>query len=202
MASDLSSSRRCAALSLSLALTLALTSIMSSPAQTHAIPFVKKGFTVAYGVGMADDQEGVESEISYFAGGLSLMLDIPVIKIELNTLYLNRSSDVEFKSAALNMIVDPDPITDHYISIPLIARFNLSPIPLLDLGIGAGYERRFYLGDKDEGDESGELNYVPFSLRADIKVPMVVGFGLETRFSYHIADNPVHDFMLLGHITF
>lgn len=188
-------------------LALTLLSVSLSPLLTastsHAIPFLKQGAVVGYGFGMAEEIEGIESEISNFAVGGSVMLDIPVVKLELNVLYLNQTITSRLENEAVNAIVtgiagEPDPIESSFLSIPLIARFNMSPIPLLDFGIGGGYERRFYLGD----GKADELNYIPLSARADINLPFVVGLGLEARFSYHLAENPVHDFMLFGHLTF
>ena len=188
-----------------IALTLLSASLLSlsSASTAHAIPFLKQGVVIGYGFGLPEEVEGLEQEISNFAIGGSVMLDIPVVKLELNVLYLGQTITNRVESELANtdaseVIGDSDPVESSFLSIPVIARFNLSPIPLLDFGIGAGYERRFYLGD----GEADELNYVPLSARADFKVPFVASLGIEARFSYHLADNPVHDFMAFGHVSF
>ena len=87
-----------------------------------------------------------------------------------------------------------------FLSIPVILRYNISPIPLLDLAFGGGYERRFVVSDGS--DDGLELNYIPLSVRADIKVPMLASLGVEGRFSYQLGDSDVHDLMLFAHIAF
>ena len=177
--------------------TTSLLSSLSPVQQLHALPFVKVGPVVGYGTGIIDEAEGVDQTFNNFAFGVSALLDIPVIKLEVDFLYMN--STLETQTTQGMMTVTSDTQTN-LISIPLIVRYNLSPIPLFDLGFGGGYERRFNLDDEDS--DEAEFNYVPLSVRADFSVPMLASVGVEGRFSYHLADDPIHEAMLFVHAAF
>lgn len=184
--------RRSAALC---ALLCSLT-LISPPAR--ALPFVKVGPTVGYGVGLIDQAEDLNQSLTTVVVGASALLDIPVVKVEVDLLYLMRTYETESTLAQdFNLKTES---TLSFISVPVIVRYNLSPIPLFDLGIGGGYERRFAMGD-DAGDNS-ERSFLPLSARADFKVPLLASLGVEARFAYDLSDLAEHDLMLLAHVAF
>lgn len=184
-------------INISITLSALLCSAVSVSPHACALPFVKVGPTVGYGVGIIPQAEDINESITTVVVGGAALLDIPVVKIEIDLLYLMQSYEVE---STLGVINTTSTSTYSSLSIPVIARYNLSPIPLFDLGIGAGYEYRFNIGD--DARDTSQSTYIPISARADFKVPMLASLGVETRFSYDLGDLSRHDFMLLAHIAF
>lgn len=179
-------------LKLSLLLSCIGFASLTSPQTVQALPFVDTGLKIGTGTGFAtgDNNPLSEAEISNFAIGLAGSFDLVMVQLEINALYMNRKT--ENSVAGVSVSVD-----ESFIAIPVIARLDISPIPMIKLAVGGGYERRFYQGD----GESPELNYLPLSVRGDVKVPLVGSFGVEGRYNHQLGDdkNKVHEFMVFIH---
>lgn len=164
----------------------------ASPQQAQALPFVDTGLKIGTGTGFATGENNPleEADINNFAIGLAGSFDLVLVQLEINALYFNRKTEVS--SGGVKTSTD-----DSFIAVPIIGRVDISPIPMVKLAVGGGYERRFYQGD----GETPELNYLPISARGDIKVPLVGSFGVEGRFNYQLGDDKykVHEFMIFIH---
>ena len=161
----------------------------ASPPQVQALPFVDTGLKIGTGTGFATGENNPfeEADISNFAIGLAGSFDLVLVQLEINALYFNRKIEDSEEGST----------DDSFIAVPIIGRIDISPIPMVKLAVGGGYERRFYQGD----GETPELNYLPLSARGDIKVPLVGSFGVEGRFNYQLGDDKykVHEFMIFIH---
>ena len=172
---------------------LALTFIIFSSGEARALPFVDTGLKIGYGNSMPSDElEGLE--ISNFAIGAAARADIAMLQVEFNVLYFKQT--VKYSLGGSESSVDAD-----FMSFPLIARFDFSPIPFLKLAAGLGYEMRVSLED----DVEEQLNYIPLSITGDFKIPVIGSAGVEVRYSYMLDDpagGKVNDLMFFGQILF
>ena len=163
-----------------------------SPQAVQALPLVDTGLKIGTGTGFTtgDNNPLKEAEISNLAVGLAGSFDLVMVQLEINALYINRKTE---SSVAGNSVS----VDESFIAVPVIGRFDISPIPMIKLAVGGGYERRFYQGD----GESPELNYFPLSVRGDVKVPLVGSFGVEGRFNYQLGDDKykTHELMIFIH---
>lgn len=171
---------------LTLALLGALLTTFSVQKRAEALPFVDLGAKVGVGTGMITGNNATDTEVKLRSFGLAGSLDLVLAQLEVNVLYHTLTMGSESKDT-------------NFLAIPVIGRVDISPIPMFKLAVGGGYERRFYMEDKDGVDP--ELNYIPLSARADLKVPLIGTFGLETRFNYQLGDkdSKVHEFMIFIH---
>lgn len=159
--------------------------------RTEALPLVDIGPKIGYGTGMFSEDPPVgELTMTSLAFGVAASLDLVLIQLEADLLYLKNTTEASVNDTKTTDDAD-------FLSIPIIGRIDLSPVPMVKFAVGGGYERRFFLGD----GESPELNYVPLSARADLKVPMIGAAGVEARFNYQLGDEDikVHEFMLYLH---
>ena len=184
---------------LSLSLTLLTLTFMSPlvpTQQAQAIPFLDVGPKLGYGVGIlsGDNTENIDSNTTITAFGMAGSFDLVMLQLEVNVLYLKAAYE-----QSINILGAKTTTKDEadFLAIPIIGRFDISPIPMVKLALGGGYERRFYLGDGD----SPELNYMPLSVRADLKVPMIGAVGIEGRFNYQLGDDDIknNEFMVFLH---
>ena len=176
-------------LKLSLLLSCIGLAHLVSPTPAQALPFVDTGLKIGTGMGFATGNNN-DAEISNLAVGLAGSFDLVMVQLEVNALYINRKTE---GSAAGNAAS----VDESFVAVPIIGRFDISPIPMIKLAVGGGYERRFYQGD----GESPELNYLPLSVRGDVKVPLVGSFGVEGRFNYQLGDDKykTHELMIFIH---
>ena len=160
---------------------------LHSVERAEAIPLLDFGPKIGYGSGVFTGSPLGDPSMNSLAFGVAASLDLVMVQLEADLLYLKNTTEVATGS------------TDaEYVSVPIIARVDISPIPMVKFAVGGGFERRMYLGD----GESSELNYVPISARADLKVPMIGSAGVEGRFNYQMGDedDKVHEFMLFLHV--
>jgi hypothetical protein len=168
-------------LSLPLLLSLsALFTLNPSLNRAEALPFLDIGPKVGFGVGL-DSKMSTNSDI--IAGGLAASFDLVMIQLEVNMLYINTTP--VGSSASYNTL-----------GLPIIGRFDISPVPMFKLALGGGYERRFSFGDDAEG---AEQNYIPLSVRSDLSIPLVGAVGVEGRFNVALGENSGNELMLYLH---
>ncbi len=162
-------------------------SFLLSPSNAEALPFVDTGLKIGTGVDVGGDDN---VETNNFAIGAAASFDLVMVQLEINALYLNKTSKVTV--AGLSAESDAS-----FFAVPIIGRVDISPLPMLKLAVGGGYERRFYMGDGD----APELNFLPLSVRGDIKVPLVGSFGIEGRFNMNLTDanTKAHELMVFIH---
>ena len=170
---------------------LALAFMTFSGGEVQALPFVDTGLKIGYGNSMPSDEiDGLE--ISNFALGAAARADLAMLQVEFNVLYFKQTVKVDGLGSS-----DVDSI-----SLPLIVRFDFSPIPVLKLAAGLGYETRISLEDTD-GET--QFNYVPLSITGDFKIPVIGSAGVEVRYSYMLDDpagGKVNDLMFFGQVLF
>ncbi len=174
---------------LSLSLTLLTLTFMSAlvpTQQAQALPFLDVGPKLGYGVGIlsGDNTEDIDSNTTITAFGVAGSFDVVMLQLEVNVLYLKAAYEQNINILGTKTTAKSEA---DFLAIPIIGRFDISPIPMVKLALGGGYERRFYLGDGD----SPELNYMPLSVRADLKVPMIGAVGIEGRFNYQLGDDDI-----------
>lgn len=189
----------------------------------HAIPFIKVGPKVGYGTTFPSDSQIPDSAIlSNFAAGAAAQFSLLMLQLEANVLYQSSSMSYTTSSAAL---IGQDVKTESVktessfstINIPVIARFDFSIIPLLNLAVGTGYEQRVFMSSsaklngekvKDSGKVDNNMtSYIPFSFMAMLNIPALVAIGLELRYSYQLTSwrkdgKTADDFMVFGTILF
>ena len=184
-------------LSLPLALCLStLLSLSHSPKSAEAIPFLDIGPKLGYGVGLLTGvDENTDTSVSLVTGGLAASIDLVMLQLEVDLLYLRATTESSFEVLGVETTSS---FKSSFFSVPIIGRLDISPIPMVKLAVGGGYERRFNLDD-DNGDS--ELNYLPLSIRSDLSIPLVGAAGVEARFNYQMGDNDVkaHEFMIFIH---
>ncbi|MBM4290651.1 MAG: hypothetical protein FJ138_03805 [Deltaproteobacteria bacterium] len=139
-------------------------------------------------------------DVSYVTGGVGARFDVLMLQLEAQITYLGATVTGDHKMDA------------SLVSLPLMARFDLSPIPLLKLTAGAGLEQRVLLKQGDAQLFADSAQYLPVSVCADLSVPVLGSVGLEARFSYMLSDPRVseeapkndktHDLMIFGHLFF
>ena len=173
------------------ALLLSLLTLSASPREAEALPFIDIGAKVATGSGVFGP-EGASATI--IGGGAVARLDLPIVSLELNALYL--SSEIEYGEGAL-----ASTSTFGMLSIPVIMRVSVLPLPIVDIAVGGGVERRVYLGDHADIDP---VDLIPLSITGDFSIPVLGTVGVEARFNYSLADvdEPMHETMLLAHLLF
>ena len=174
----------------------ALLSLSPSPKNAEALPFLDVGPKVGYGVGVftgLDSKANQSSEL--LAGGIAATFDLVMIQLEVDLLYINAKTE---SSLDLAGVEQESSSSSSFFAMPIIGRLDISPVPMFKLALGGGYERRFSLED-DAGDT--ELNYLPLSVRADLKIPLIGTAGIEGRFNYQMGDEDIkaHEFMLYLH---
>ena len=175
----------------------ALLSLSHLPKNAEALPFVDLGPKVGYGLGVFTGlDDDADLSVDLWSLGLAATVDLVMVQLEANLLYLNATTN----TAEIPGVTEGNKATSSFFAVPVIGRVDISPIPMFKLAFGGGYERRFAMGDDADG---AELNYLPLSLRTDIKVPLVGSAGLEGRFNYQLGDEDVktHEFMIYIHAT-
>lgn len=184
----------------------------------HAIPFIKVGPKVGYGTTFPSDSQIPDSATSSnFAAGAAAQFSLLMLQVEANVLYQSSSMNYTMSS---NGLIDQDLKLESSfstINIPVIARFDFSIIPLLNLAVGTGYEQRVFMSSSaklngQSVDGSGKVDnnmtsYIPFSFMAMLNIPALVAIGLELRYSYQLSSwmkngKTADDFMVFGTILF
>ena len=178
------------ALALTLSLSLASTGLFSS--QASALPLIDTGFKVGTGVGVGGPDDMESSAFSF--GGVARM-KIAVIQVEAALMYQRMTYELNLGPLKAS--------TDfNLLDIPVIARFSVLPLVLVDLSVGAGIGYRYNLDA--EGGADNSTQYLPISVYGEFKVPFVASAGLEARFNYSLedVDEPIHEAMLFGQLFF
>ena len=176
------------------ALTLtALTALSFTPHTAQALPLINTGLKAGVGMGLGGPDP---VSASYMAFGPSARLDLIVAHVELSALYMKQNLEADLGSFGkaetdLNLV-----------SIPLIARVDISPVPGFKLSLGGGLGIRYNL-DAEDGQESTS-EFVPVSVCADVSMPLIGTVGAEARFNYNLADvdEPMHEGLLFVHAYF
>ncbi len=179
-------------------LCLAALAALTPTRRAAALPFVDIGPVAGTGFGIY--MGSGTRDTTYIAGGLGARFDLLMIQLEAQVNYLSATvtggekSDVSFDAS--------------FLSLPVMARFDISPVPMLKLTIGGGFEHRQTLKQsKDVKLFSDAAEYIPVSLCADFKIPVVGAVGVEGRFSYMLSEPPAgsdktHDLMVFAHFFF
>ena len=171
----------------------ALITALTPASPASALPFVDLGPSVGKGFGiyMGDGKR----DTSYVGGGLAARLDVLMFQVEvqLNGLLADVTGDKKTEAS--------------FFSMPVMARFDISPIPLIKLTVGLGIEQRFLL--KQSGDKlfADSAQFLPISASADFSIPVIGSIGVEARFSPMLSEpapsaDKTHDFMIFGHFFF
>ena len=167
-------------------------SLLLAPA-AHALPFIDMGAKVGMGKTLySTDNDMLQKSLDdlenkVLALGVAARIQVAVIQLEANALYWGETIDGKATYDAL--------------SLPLIARFDFAPVPLLKLAAGTGLEFRFPLSATDTSGEDSlktfqKNTYVPLSLSADLSIPVIgITAGVEARYGYELGsrvkDSPV-----------
>lgn len=157
----------------------------------YALPFIDVGPKVLTGFGVLGPEN---SSLKLYGGGIAARFKLPFVALEVNTLYL--SSQYTYGSG-----ITASESSFGSISVPILFRASLLPLPIVDLSLGAGYERRFYVGDHVEDNYS---DLIPIAISGDFSIPVIGTAGVEARFNYSLedTDKPTHEVMLLAHLLF
>jgi hypothetical protein len=172
--------------------TLCLTAL--TPAQqASALPFVDLGPSIGkgFGVYMGDGKR----DTSYVGGGVAARLDLMIVQVEAQLNYISADVTGDQKTEA------------SFFSLPVMARLDLSPVPMLKLAVGLGIEHRTLLKQSGAKLFADSAQLLPISASADISIPLLGTLGLEARFSPMLSEPApsvarTHDFMLFGHFLF
>ena len=157
-------------------------------AAAPAFALGKFGARVGSGVSFYNiDIEGAsEPDITPFAIGAAFKLGLGPIGVEADALYWSHTSDdngVETSETRL--------------ALPVMGKFDISPLPVIKVEIGAGIEPRFLLSAErtqngkttDESDgQKGMVMYIPVSLGAGLNL-QVLELNLEARYERQITDH-------------
>ncbi|MGC6419043.1 MAG: hypothetical protein ACON3Z_18095 [Bradymonadia bacterium] len=184
--------------------TIALVTMLAGSAS--ALPFVDMGIKLGYGnLSPSHDDSDVqkaldEVDVGLFAAGVAARIQVLMVQVEANALYWSESYDSEASYSAL--------------SLPIIARLDFAPIPLLKLAAGTGLEFQFPLAAKgpsgdDAMDQLQSSTYLPLSASADLTLPALGTIGLEARYGYELSSRLKDDqgvsnnyFMFMGTFLF
>ncbi len=173
---------------------LALLFLMFLMSAAYAIPFIKVGPKVGYGKLLPLDLPGSikSSDETVTAIGAGAMFSLLMVQLEANVLYA--SSDFSTSSVISSLTATEVKFKNNFstINVPVIARFNFSPIPLLNLALGAGYEQRVLVSAESASkDVSSSMNntasYLPISLNIGGDIPMLFNVSLELRYSHQLT---------------
>jgi hypothetical protein len=140
-----------------------------------------------------------------------------MLQVEANVLY--QSSSITYNVSSQGLLGQDLKLESSFstINIPVIARFDFSIIPLLNLAVGTGYEQRVFMSSSvkvngEKADGSGKVDnnmtsYIPFSFMAMLNIPALFAVGLELRYSYQLTSwmkngKTADDFMVFGTILF
>ena len=147
--------------------------------------------------------EGPDYSVSAY--GIGATLKVIMVEAEVNLLYHTTTVTDS----------DSDQTSDFsYLAVPIIARLDISPIPLLSLAIGGGIENRFFLSQSEDGGDDlyeSSVLYMPLSLKAGISIPGVgLGVTAEARYSHQLGallkepmdEVKVHNTMFFFGVTF
>ena len=175
-------------------LCLAALAALTPARRAAALPFVDIGPVAGTGFGVY--MGSGTRDTTYIAGGLGARFDLLMVQLEAQLNYLSATVTGDQKSDA------------SFFSTPIMARFDISPVPMLKLTIGGGFEHRQTL-KQSNGNKlfSDAAEYIPVSVCADFKIPLVGAVGVEGRFSYMLSDpaaggDKTHDLMVFGHFFF
>ena len=184
--------------------TFALTTMIS--ANALALPFVDMGIKLGHGsISLSHSDSAVqkrldETETPLFTIGAVARMQVLMVQIEANALYWSESGEGDSSYKAL--------------SLPIIARLDFAPIPMLKLAAGTGLEFQFPLAAEDaEGndvkDSFRQGMFLPLSVTADLTVPAIGTLGVEVRYGYELSTRLEEDggistdyFLLLGTYLF
>jgi hypothetical protein len=197
-----------------------VTTLLSLCALTsaYAIPFIKVGPKVGYGTTFPSDSQIPDSAtFQNFAAGAAAQFSLLMLQVEANVLY--QSSSITYNVSSQGLLGQDLKLESSFstINIPVIARFDFSIIPLLNLAVGTGYEQRVFMSSSvkvngEKADGSGKVDnnmtsYIPFSFMAMLNIPALFAVGLELRYSYQLTSwmkngKTADDFMVFGTILF
>ena len=161
--------------------TIALVTMLAGSAS--ALPFVDMGIKLGYGnVSLSDEDDELqkildEIDVDLFAAGVAARIQVLMVQVEANALYWSESWDTDASYTAL--------------SLPIIARLDFAPIPMLKLAAGTGLEFQFPLAAEnaqgaDAMDSLQSSMYLPLSASADLTLPAIGTIGLEARYGYEL----------------
>jgi len=156
---------------------------------------LKYGARLGTGITFPDPEpDGVD--ISVFAGGLGVLLDLAIIGIEIDAMYLRHSAS---KGDA----------TDSWIALPALGRFNFPVIPaFLSLDFFAGLEYRLGIGaeagGKDFGDDQQSPLYLPVGIGGTLDLK-IIQLNLDMRYERQLTahskgadDARIHELLFMA----
>ena len=169
-------------------LTVATTLLISSSAM--ALPFIDMGIKLGMGDMQYTHDDSTEqkaldeADSSLFALGVAARFQLAIIQLEANALYWSETGEGDSSYKAL--------------SLPVIARLDFAPVPLLKLAAGTGLEFQFPLAatgpdDSDIKDSVQQSLYLPLSVSADFTLPAIGTLGVEARYGYELTSKLKED---------
>ena len=181
--------------------------ICTLPSLSFAIPFVDFGFKGGIGKALVTGKDSKvfdEYSSSLFAAGAAARFDLAIVQFEANVMYQNLNfTDTQNKT---------DDIFDlNALNLSLLGRIDISPLPLIKLTVGSGFEQRHILDISRSKDKVSKNQYedtvyfLPISVCADFSVPLIGTVGIEGRYSHQMSDlfktddTRYHTFMLYLH---
>ncbi len=188
--------------------------LMCTVSSAFALPFLKFGAKVGYGTSFFDEKLPSSASVSNFAAGAAAQFSLLMLQIEANVLYQTMEISTSTEVPNITGSLTGGPMTKTVkstsdfstINIPVIARFDFSFIPLLNLSAGTGYEQRVFVSATQKVDNNVS-SYIPFSLMAMVNIPALVSLGAELRYSYQLTawnknGGKADDFMIFGTLLF
>lgn len=161
---------------------LALLTVLFSAAPAMALGT----FGAKLGVGLSNSYDGLpdgasidEDQPSTFIIGAAWKMDVAMIRVEANALYWSDTNDAGAKDTKVNSM-----------ALPVLAKFDISPLPILKLSFGAGLEPRYLLSTTgiDESDLETMVMYMPIAIEGAINL-QVISIGLELRYERQLTSS-------------
>ncbi len=148
-------------------------------ASTSAMALGQFGVRVGTGASFPDGEgaDDVDGGVP-FAAGAAFRFDLAMLALEADALYWRNTYEV-----------GDEELKENRLALPVTARLDISPVPILGLEVGAGVEPRFLLdGDKFGGEEQkSAIWYLPVVLGATIDLQVLTLNG-EIRYERQLSD--------------
>lgn len=166
----------------------------ASPASALGL---KYGVRAGTGITFPDQDPAPKEDPSVFAAGLGLLLDLAIIGVEVDALYLKHSGENDSSAS--------------YIAVPALGRFNFPIIPaFLSLDFFAGLEYRLGIG-LDGGKGVGELDdhqknplYLPIGIGGTLDLK-IIQLNLDMRYERQLTahndfdeDARIHELLFMA----
>jgi hypothetical protein len=147
-------------------------------ASTSALALGQFGVRVGTGASFPDGEgaDDVDAAVP-FAIGAAFRFDLAMLALEADALYWRNSYEA-----------GEEDVSENRLALPVTARLDISPVPVLGLEIGAGVEPRFlHDGDDLGGEQKSTVWYLPVVLGATIDLQVLTLNG-ELRYERQLTD--------------